>query len=590
MTTKNTYDLSKHYLQVLFDPIDLCDFELNESQQIVVGFLRSMMKAQYDKVCFGDGLKVATHASNNTLTITAGVATLDGYIYELTANSTVSLAEPPGADTRTDVIYARLSITTITAVEDPAIMDDTLAKQTARRSKLNVEFLSGAAVPADDATYTHLGLASITRRAGVVVVDAADIADTRVVAETNALIKEHFNDYIRQPGYGVTSGISTAYTLTLTPAPTSYTENMGIVVKMHTACGDSPTMNINGLGAVALLKPDGTAYAADDLKQNYYYEFRFDGTNLRAASAPMEGDPIYITDEEIGDPIPLNADTLGNQLPSYYATQGDMTTVQSDLSLFIATKGQTSGLAELDSSGKVPSTQLPAYVDDVLEYADFASLPAEGETGKIYVTIDDGVTYRWSGTQYVEISSSLALGETSATAYRGDRGKTAYDHSQVSGASHGAVSAATASTMMVRDASGRAKVVDASATDDIATLMNILKKLGSENTTGTADWNDVSNRQPGVSPTLLLGNATNGPGPEAYFFCFCLEHITKNGTGDLIQLAFPYSNATTLGIFMRGYYNSAWTAWYGIGGQLPVYSGADPTNPPVGYMWFRTDV
>jgi hypothetical protein len=56
-----------------------------------------------------------------------------------------------------------------------------------------------------------------------------------------------------------------------------------------------------------------------------------------------------------------------------------------------------------------------------------------GEAGKIYVSMDTNLTYRWSGSAYVEISQSLALGETASTAYRGDRGKTAYDHSQSTG-------------------------------------------------------------------------------------------------------------------------------------------------------------
>ena len=87
--------------------------------------------------------------------------------------------------------------------------------------------------------------------------------------------------------------------------------------------------------------------------------------------------------------------------------------------------------------GKVPSSQLPAYVDDVLEFANLASFPATGESGKIYIAIDTNVTYRWTGTGYAEISASLALGETSSTAYRGDRGKIAYDHSQTTGNPHG---------------------------------------------------------------------------------------------------------------------------------------------------------
>lgn len=87
--------------------------------------------------------------------------------------------------------------------------------------------------------------------------------------------------------------------------------------------------------------------------------------------------------------------------------------------------------------GKVPAAQLPSYVDDVLEYANLAAFPATGETGKIYVALDTNKIYRWSGSAYVVISDTLALGETSATAYRGDRGKTAYDHSQATGNPHG---------------------------------------------------------------------------------------------------------------------------------------------------------
>jgi len=96
-----------------------------------------------------------------------------------------------------------------------------------------------------------------------------------------------------------------------------------------------------------------------------------------------------------------------------------------------ANKGAAGGYAPLDAGAKVPAANLPSYVDDVLEYANLAAFPATGETGKIYIAIDTALTYRWSGSAYVNISSSLALGETSGTAYRGDRGKTAYDHSQL---------------------------------------------------------------------------------------------------------------------------------------------------------------
>lgn len=79
--------------------------------------------------------------------------------------------------------------------------------------------------------------------------------------------------------------------------------------------------------------------------------------------------------------------------------------------------------ANLSDNGKVPANQLPSYVDDVLEYGTFNTFPTTGEDGKIYVAQDTNITYRWSGTRYVEISQSLALGETSSTAYPGDKGK-----------------------------------------------------------------------------------------------------------------------------------------------------------------------
>jgi hypothetical protein len=90
-------------------------------------------------------------------------------------------------------------------------------------------------------------------------------------------------------------------------------------------------------------------------------------------------------------------------------------------------KGANSGVATLDATGKVPSSQLPSYVDDVIEAANFAALPAEGEAGKIYVTLDDNKTYRWGGSAYAEISASVALGETQGTAYEGSKGKALKD-------------------------------------------------------------------------------------------------------------------------------------------------------------------
>ena len=103
------------------------------------------------------------------------------------------------------------------------------------------------------------------------------------------------------------------------------------------------------------------------------------------------------------------------------------TTLQNNINAINNSKGVANGIATLDQNGLVPSSQLPSYVDDVIEVSTFSALPDTGESGKIYITQDTNLTYRWSGTAYVEISKSLALGETSSTAYAGDKGKATTD-------------------------------------------------------------------------------------------------------------------------------------------------------------------
>lgn len=117
-------------------------------------------------------------------------------------------------------------------------------------------------------------------------------------------------------------------------------------------------------------------------------------------------------------------------------------------------KGVAGGFASLDGSGKVPAAQLPSYVDDVLEgymsggkfYSDEGKkkeVPLE--SGKIYVDLTTNKTYRYSGTQLTEISASLALGETASTAFAGDKGKVAYNHSQAAHAKADATKTAKSS-------------------------------------------------------------------------------------------------------------------------------------------------
>ena len=87
-------------------------------------------------------------------------------------------------------------------------------------------------------------------------------------------------------------------------------------------------------------------------------------------------------------------------------TSSNVTTALTYTPENLANKAQANGYASLDGSGKVPASQLPSYVDDVLEYANAAARPAIGETGKLYLTLDNNKVYRWSGSTYVEIVAS----------------------------------------------------------------------------------------------------------------------------------------------------------------------------------------
>jgi len=135
--------------------------------------------------------------------------------------------------------------------------------------------------------------------------------------------------------------------------------------------------------------------------------------------------PHKVTKEQVGLGNVDNTSDLDKPISN--ATQEALDKITESITNTEDKLGKPGGIATLDPDGKVPSSQLPSYVDDVIEVATLDELPATGEAGKIYVTKDTNLTYRWSGSKYVEISASLALGETSSTAYAGDKGKATTD-------------------------------------------------------------------------------------------------------------------------------------------------------------------
>lgn len=146
-------------------------------------------------------------------------------------------------------------------------------------------------------------------------------------------------------------------------------------------------------------------------------EIKIYGTLVNATTDPKIAKASQIFDEELNK--------YQSEINTQLGTSDD--SLHKELTNFKNTKGKANGLASLDDSGKVPSTQLPSYVDDVLEFTQLDQLPKPGESGKIYVVTSTNLQYRWSGSDYVEISKSLALGETSSTAYPGDKGKATTD-------------------------------------------------------------------------------------------------------------------------------------------------------------------
>ena len=106
------------------------------------------------------------------------------------------------------------------------------------------------------------------------------------------------------------------------------------------------------------------------------------------------------------------------------------------------TIGEVSGnLAASRISGTISAANLPSYVDDVLEYASLSKFPTTGESGKIYTALDTNKIYRWSGSAYIVISETIALGTTHSSAGYGDESRAAYNHSTKTGNPHGTTKA-----------------------------------------------------------------------------------------------------------------------------------------------------
>lgn len=197
--------------------------------------------------------------------------------------------------------------------------------------------------------------------------------------------------------------------------------------------------------AIEALKNSSEASLAQEIEDRKAADQALDTKFTQAikeeADARAEYDQVQMQKIQEEEEARAAADTaLENKL------QTNINNLEKKHDDFVATKGKANGFASLDGNGLVPSSQLPSYVDDVIEaYATYDisetgklsniklysdpdhANPITGESGKIYLNITQGeppYQFRWSGTQFVDSNtSSLILGEVTGTAYDGGKGK-----------------------------------------------------------------------------------------------------------------------------------------------------------------------
>lgn len=196
------------------------------------------------------------------------------------------------------------------------------------------------------------------------------------------------------------SKLAEAFTLATSGAATGSVEvdgsgNVELVLTLADSgavAGEFPVVTVNAKGIVT----GGRALARTDLPSE------IDANTTGNAATATRADSAASADKTQAA-LTINGEAFDGSAAKSF----DLVTT--------AQKGAANGVAQLDETGKVVASQLPSYVDDVQEADDFASLPAVGERDKIYVTIDNGNVYRWSGSVYIRINDAVSTADTAET-------------------------------------------------------------------------------------------------------------------------------------------------------------------------------
>lgn len=249
----------------------------------------------------------------------------------------------------------------------------------------------------------------------------------------------------------------------LTGAKTAYKDE-------NILLGEAQAINFTGAGVAATLNAGVLTVEVEGGGSSINVIDNLASTSATDALSANQGNVIYLGVQIMytqfsNDILAINSTLNGyGDIVSHNASEFVTPDI---LSTTLTTKADLVG-------GFVPASQLPSFVDDVLEFADLASFPVSGESGKLYVALDTNLVYRWTGSTYAMTSASLALGSTSSTAHRGDHGAAAYAHSQSTGNPHGTV---------INDITGLQTAIDNAAVNFATPTVN--SQAGTAYTLGT---------------------------------------------------------------------------------------------------------
>jgi predicted heme/steroid binding protein len=257
---------------------------------------------------------------------------------------------------------------------------------------------------------------SVAGKTGVVTLVKSDVGLANV---------DNTSDVDKPVSTAQQAAINTSATATLDAAGAYTRDGLNVMTTFVNLKSDMAQTNaINASTPIAHVGSGGTAHSVATTTVAGFMSSA-DKTKLNAITGTNTGDQTTITGNAGSATVLQTARTI-NGVSFNGSSDITINAVDSTARIASTEKGVANGVATLDSGGKVPSAQLPSFVDDVIEATNLAAFPVTGETGKIYVALDTNKTYRWSGSAYIFITSGAVdsvAGKTGVvTLVKGDVG------------------------------------------------------------------------------------------------------------------------------------------------------------------------